>query len=62
MILGVVVLGDLNRPSESLGLAFWRIIVSAGILALVMSAINLASVSSVLSSRLRAFRLVRCTS
>ncbi|BDD61150.1 hypothetical protein MPDQ_007821 [Monascus purpureus] len=43
MILGVVVLGDLNRPSESLGLAFWRIIVSAGILALVMSAINLAS-------------------
>ncbi|GFF37731.1 hypothetical protein IFM46972_05314 [Aspergillus udagawae] len=46
LILGMGVLGDLNTPAtsqESLGLAFWRIVVSAGILAMVMSVINLAS-------------------
>ncbi|KAF9887599.1 hypothetical protein FE257_009812 [Aspergillus nanangensis] len=44
MILGVSVLGNLNTPAtsqESLGLAFWRIVVSAGILTMVMSVINL---------------------
>lgn len=48
LILGMGVLGDLNTPAtsqESLGLAFWRIVVSAGILAMVMSVINLVSVS-----------------
>lgn len=48
LILGMGVLGDLNTPAtsqESLGLAFWRIVVSAGILAMVMSVVNLVSVS-----------------
>jgi hypothetical protein len=46
-ILGVSVLGDLNKPSsrqDALGLAFWRIIISAGILSLIMSLINLIAV------------------
>lgn len=50
MMLGVGVLSNLNKPStsqEAIGLAFWRVIVSAGILALVMSGINLVSVSAV---------------
>lgn len=44
LILGMGVLGDLNTPAtsqESLGLAFWRIVVSAGILAMVMSVVNI---------------------
>lgn len=43
IILGVSVLGDLNRKAtsqESLGLAFWRIVASAGILAMVMGVVN----------------------
>lgn len=47
LMLGVGVLGDLNTEAtsqESLGLAFWRIVLSAGILAMVMSVVNLASV------------------
>lgn len=47
LMLGVGVLGDLNTKAtsqESLGLAFWRIVLSAGILAMVMSVVNLASV------------------
>ncbi|KAJ6122500.1 hypothetical protein N7512_004965 [Penicillium capsulatum] len=43
MILGVAVLGNLNIESmsqKSFGLAFWRIVISAGILAMVMSVIN----------------------
>ncbi|PKY01887.1 hypothetical protein P168DRAFT_298599 [Aspergillus campestris IBT 28561] len=46
LMLGVGVLGDLNTEAtsqESLGLAFWRIVLSAGILAMVMSVVNLAS-------------------
>ncbi|KAI9924004.1 hypothetical protein MW887_007462 [Aspergillus wentii] len=46
MILGVGVLSNLNTSAtsqESLGLAFWRIIVSAGILAMVMSVVNLVA-------------------
>ncbi|KKK14237.1 hypothetical protein AOCH_007289 [Aspergillus ochraceoroseus] len=46
LILGVGALGDLNTPAtsqESLGLTFWRIIISAGILALVVSAINVGA-------------------
>lgn len=48
MILGVKVLGDLNTAATSqdaLGLAFWRIVISAGILAMVMTVINVISVS-----------------
>ncbi|OJJ71451.1 hypothetical protein ASPBRDRAFT_56043 [Aspergillus brasiliensis CBS 101740] len=43
LILGVGVLGDLNTKAtsqESLGMAFWRIVLSAGILAMIMSVIN----------------------
>ncbi|KAL4889696.1 hypothetical protein BDV59DRAFT_210122 [Aspergillus ambiguus] len=44
MIMGVGVLGNLNTPAtsqEKLGLAFWRIVLSAGILSMVMSVVNL---------------------
>ncbi|OXV05665.1 hypothetical protein Egran_06565 [Elaphomyces granulatus] len=43
MIMGIAVLGDLNKSTASdtaLGLAFWRIVVSAGILAIIMSTVN----------------------
>lgn len=53
MILGVGVLGNLNTQAtsqESLGLAFWRVILSAGILAMVMSAVNILSVSCAIVS------------
>ncbi|RMJ26425.1 hypothetical protein PHISP_02697 [Aspergillus sp. HF37] len=46
MILGVAVLGNLNAEAtsqESLGLPFWRVILSAGILSMVMSAVNVLS-------------------
>ncbi|KAL5050239.1 hypothetical protein BDW71DRAFT_203641 [Aspergillus fruticulosus] len=46
LILGVGALGDLNTPAtsqEELGLTFWRIVISAGILALVVSVINVAA-------------------
>jgi hypothetical protein len=48
IILGVSVLGDLNneaRSQEAIGMAFWRIILSAGILSMIMGVINLISVS-----------------
>jgi hypothetical protein len=48
LILGIGALGDLNTPAtsqEELGLIFWRIIISAGILALVVSVINVVAVS-----------------
>ncbi|GAT25472.1 similar to An04g00630 [Aspergillus luchuensis] len=48
LILGVGVLGDLNTNAtsqESLGMAFWRIVLSAGILAMIMSVINVIAVS-----------------
>ncbi|RJE25534.1 hypothetical protein PHISCL_02146 [Aspergillus sclerotialis] len=46
MVLGVGLLGNLNTEAtsqESLGLAFWRIILSAGILAMIMSVVNVVS-------------------
>lgn len=48
LILGVSILGDLNTEAtsqESLGISFWQIVLSAGILAMIMSAINLVAVS-----------------
>ena len=51
MIVGVAVLGDLNKATASdtaLGLAFWRIVVSAGILAIIMSVVNVLTVRNVL--------------
>lgn len=49
LILGIGILGNLNTKAtsqESLGLAYWRVILSAGILAMIMSVVNVASVSS----------------
>ncbi|KAE8400868.1 hypothetical protein BDV37DRAFT_286234 [Aspergillus pseudonomiae] len=46
LILGVSILGDLNTEAtsqESLGNSFWQIVLSAGILAMIMSAINLVA-------------------
>ncbi|RDW59349.1 uncharacterized protein DSM5745_11044 [Aspergillus mulundensis] len=46
LILGIGALGDLNKPAtsqEKLGLTFWRIIISAGILAIVVSVLNVAA-------------------
>ncbi|EHA20363.1 hypothetical protein ASPNIDRAFT_203785 [Aspergillus niger ATCC 1015] len=46
LILGVGVLGDLNTKAtsqESLGMAFWRLVLSAGILAMIMSVINVVA-------------------
>ncbi|PYI10352.1 hypothetical protein BO78DRAFT_404134 [Aspergillus sclerotiicarbonarius CBS 121057] len=46
LILGVGVLGNLNKKAtsqEALGMAFWRIVLSAGILAMIMSVVNAIS-------------------
>lgn len=51
-MLGAGVLGNLNRKDmgqDHLGMTFWQIVLSAGVLALVMSTINFVSVSSVYS-------------
>lgn len=48
MILGVSTLGNLNTPAmaqEKIGMVFWRIIASAGILAMVISVLNVLAVS-----------------
>lgn len=48
MILGVSMLGNLNIEAmnqKHLGMAFWRIVLSAGILAMVMSVINILTAS-----------------
>jgi hypothetical protein len=55
MILGVAVLGTLNTEAmsqQSLGMAFWRIIISAGILAMVVSLVNILAVSQTPTSPL----------
>ncbi|KAK2753927.1 hypothetical protein FQN54_007286 [Arachnomyces sp. PD_36] len=44
VILGVSTLGNLNKEAtsqESLGLAFWRIVISAGIVVLVIGVVNI---------------------
>lgn len=49
LIIGVAVLGNLNMAGmsqKSLGLAFWRIVISAGILAMVLSVVNILAVST----------------
>lgn len=49
MILGVSTLGNLNTEAmtqESIGMTFWQIIISAGILAMIVSALNIVAVSS----------------
>lgn len=48
MILGISTLGNLNTPAmiqEKIGMVFWRIIASAGILSMVLGIINVLVVS-----------------
>ncbi|KAJ5229721.1 hypothetical protein N7489_010429 [Penicillium chrysogenum] len=43
MILGVATLGNLNTKAmtqETIGMTFWRIIISAGVLAMIVSVVN----------------------
>jgi hypothetical protein len=48
ILLGNAILGNLNKEAtsqESLGLAFWRIVIASGIVVIVMGFVNLFSVS-----------------
>lgn len=48
VFLGNGVLGNMNKVAtsqESLGLAFWRVVIAAGIIALVMGPVNILAVS-----------------
>lgn len=52
IVLGINMLGNLNKEAvsqESLGLAFWRVVISAGIIIFIMGWINLVAVSDALS-------------
>jgi hypothetical protein len=47
VVLGINMLGNLNKEAvsqESLGLAFWRVVISAGIIIFIMGWINLVAV------------------
>lgn len=49
MILGVATLGNLNTKAmtqEAIGMNFWQIIVSAGVLAMIISVVNVLAVST----------------
>lgn len=49
VILGVSILGNLNKEAtsqESIGLAFWRIVISSGIVVLVIGVVNIFAVST----------------
>lgn len=48
LVLGVDILGDLNKPStsqEALGLAIWRVVIGSGILMVILGFLNLFAVS-----------------
>lgn len=48
IVVGVGILGNLNKEAtseESLGLAFWRIVISSGIVVVVMGVVNILAVS-----------------
>jgi hypothetical protein len=47
-LLGNAILGNLNKEAtsqESLGLAFWRIVIASGIVVIVMGVVNIFAVS-----------------
>ncbi len=49
IVIGVNMLGNLNNEAtsqESLGLSFWRIMISSGILMLILGSINIVAVST----------------
>jgi hypothetical protein len=63
LLLGNNVLGNLNKQAtsqKSLGLAFWRIVIAAGIVVIIMGTINLFAVSIALSLNIKA-SLLTCT-
>lgn len=46
IVLGINMLGNLNKPAtsqESLGLAFWRIVIASGIIVFIMGWVNLVA-------------------
>lgn len=48
IVLGINMLGNLNKEAtsqDSLGLAFWRIVIASGIIIFIMGWINLIAVS-----------------
>lgn len=48
IVVGVSILGNLNKEAtsqESLGLPFWRIVISSGIIAVVLGVVNIVVVS-----------------
>jgi uncharacterized membrane protein HdeD (DUF308 family) len=52
IVVGVSILGNLNKEAtsqESLGMSFWQIVISSGILVVILGVINLFAVRSVIS-------------
>jgi len=48
LVLGINMLGNLNKPATSqqaLGLAFWRVVISSGIIIFILGFVNLIAVS-----------------
>ena len=48
IVVGVGILGNLNKAAtseKSLGLSFWRIVISSGIVVLVLGVVNIFAVS-----------------
>jgi hypothetical protein len=48
IVVGTSILGNLNKEAtsqESLGLSFWQIVISSGILTLTLGCINIVAVS-----------------
>ena len=57
IVLGVNMLGNLNKDAtsqKSLGLAFWRIVISSGILIFILGWLNLVAVSPLVRAIKRA--------
>ena len=53
ILLGNATLGNLNKEAtsqESLGLAFWRIVISSGIVVIVLGVVNILAVRTILVS------------
>jgi hypothetical protein len=63
ILLGNAILGNLNKEAtsqESLGLAFWRIVIASGIVVIVMGFVNLFSVSICFTSVWSDSQLISC--
>jgi hypothetical protein len=63
ILLGNAILGNLNKEAtsqESLGLAFWRIVISSGIVVIVMGFVNLFSVNAYITFLWSSSQLIPC--